>query len=59
MFYINPFRSNGIIFPNLNWVSPFSVSGLLDSIFHFIQILLEHSASKQCRPLSDAMLCSI
>ena len=33
----------------INWASPFPFKELLDGILHFIQILIEHSVSKQWR----------
>ena len=34
----------------INWASPFPFKELLGGIFHFIQILIEHSVSKQAGP---------
>ena len=36
------------------WTSLFPFWGLLGGIFHFIQILIGYSVSKQWRPWSDA-----
>ena len=43
--------------PNLiNWTSSFLFEGL---VFFFLQILIEHIASKHWRPYQDAVLCGV
>ena len=43
----------------INWTSPFPFEWVLGGIFHCIQILIEHFASKQRWPWSEAALCGV
>ena len=57
--YVDPFKPNGIYhsYPSDQFISILRVAGGGGVFFISIQILIEHSVSKQWRPWPDAAFC--